>query len=223
MYNFIKLICVTVFCVFICSCSANKSYEKESSSYETENYVINSESIKFKLDESLSLNHDIKTQTDSWISDFESRVLDNRVKGHELPNMQIRHKVYECNDLLISTVCEKYVYISGVHGQTWWLARNFDIKNNSYLTLSDLFYDNEYKKILNAKMEEMLTKEPEKYHDLWEIPAIKNGIDDNFYLDGKNLVIFFQPYELSFYAKGVVEFPIEASELRGYIKEDYLS
>ncbi len=223
MHNFIKSICVVLFCFFVCSCADNKGYEKEISEYETESYVINSENIKFNIDEELSLNSDIKNQTDSWISDFESRVSDNKITGRELPNMQIKHKVYECNDFIISTVCEKYVYINGVHGQIWWAARNFDVKNNCYLTLSDLFYDDEYKKILNSKMEQMLTDEPEKYHDLWEIPSVKNGVDDNFYFDGKNLVIFFQPYELSYYAKGVIEFPIETNELRGFIKEEYLT
>ena len=222
MYNFIKLILVFSFCVLLSSCSKGDNFEKELVEYKTEDYSINSENLLFDKGEDIILNSDIKKDLDSWISDFETRVFDNKIKGAELPNMQIRHKIYQNNEALISMVTEKYAYISGVHGNIWWKSRNFDVKSNRYLSLADLFYDGEYKRILNSKMEEMILDEPKKYHDLWEKPEIKNDGFSNFYIDDKHLVIFFEPYELSFYAKGSVEFPIEGKELRGYIKEEYL-
>ena len=119
-------------------------------------------------------------------------------------------------------VTEKYVYLSGLHGNTWWSAKNFDTRLDKQLTLDDIFSDNSFDKALNKKMEELITKNPEEYHDLWEIPLINENHKSNFYLTDKNLVIFFQPYELSYYARGVVEFPIPLEKIRGYIKEEYL-
>ncbi len=206
----------------LASCSKGDNFERETVEYKTDTYTINSESLSFDMGDGFILNEDIKKDNKFWISDFETRVSDNKLTGTELPNMQIRHKIYQNDDKLISMVTEKYAYISGVHGNTWWKARNFDVKNNSYLKLADLFYDDEYKKILSAKMEEIIEKEPKKYHDLWEKPEIKSDNFSNFYIDGENLIIFFEPYELSFYAKGVVEFPVEIKELRGFIKEEYI-
>lgn len=222
MYNFIKLLLAFLFCIILSSCSKDNNFEKELVEYKTENYSINCENISFDKGDDFTLNLDIKKDIDFWISDFETRVQDNKIKGTELANMQIRHKIYQNNEFLISMVTQKYAYINGVHGNTWWKARNFDIKNNSYLSLSDLFYDDEYIKILNLTMEEMINQEPKKYHDLWEKPEIQTNSFSNFYIDGKHLVIFFEPYELSFYAKGIVEFPVDSTKLRGYMKEEYL-
>lgn len=222
MYNFIRLALIFSFCIILVSCTKGDNFKKELIEYKTEEFSINSENLEFDKDEDFILNSDIKKDTDLWISDFEARVLDNKIKGSELPNMQIRHKIYENNETIISMVTEKYAYVNGVHGNIWWKARNFDVKNNCYICLADLFYDDEYKKILNLKMEEMIQNEPKKYHDLWEKPEIKSDSFLNFYIDNKHLVIFFEPYELSFYAKGIVEFAVEAKELRGFIKEEYL-
>ena len=37
----------------------------------------------------------------------------------------------------------------------------------------------------------------------------------------EDLVIFFSPYELSYYAKGFIEFPVRMTELNGILKEEY--
>lgn len=222
MYNFIKTLFIIIFCFTISSCGNDKEYKKEDTEYKTDTYTINSENIIFSKDENFTLNTDIKQDTDNWILDFETRVSDNKIKENTLPNMQIKHKIYKINEYVISMVTTKYAYISGIHGNTWWKARNFDIKNNAYLSLKDLFYDDEYIKTLNNAMNDLVKENPEKYHDLWEKPEIAEKNLNNFYLDNKSLVIFFQPYELSYYAKGVVEFPIEVTKLRGYIKEEYL-
>lgn len=222
MHNFIRFVLIFSFCIILASCSNNDNIEKELIEQKSENYSISMENLSFGMGEEFTLNSDIKKDLEFWVSDFEERVVENKLKGTELPNMQIRHKIYQNNETIISMVTEKYAYINGAHGNIWWKARNFDVKNNTYLSLSDLFYDDEYKKMLNLKMEELINENPKKYHDLWEKPEIKGNSFSNFYIDKKTLVIFFEPYELSFYAKGVVEFPIEASKLRGFIKEEYL-
>ena len=222
MHNFIKPILLFSLCVIVSGCSAGKTYTKDNIIHESDKFYINAETITLKNDAGAQLVSDISSDTDFWIEDFKTRVSDNMLKPNELPNLNIRHKVYTDNSSIISLVTEKYLYINGVHGNTWWKARNFNYKNNCYLSLPDLFYDDSYINMLNTIMEEMTKSDPEQYHDLWEQPTVKKENTQNFYIDGKTLVIFFQPYELSYYAKGVVKFPIEATELRGYLKEEYL-
>ena len=68
---------------------------------------------------------------------------------------------------------------------------------------------------------ERMSEHSEEYQELWEKPEIKPEHQTDFYLDGDSLVIFFQPYELSYYARGFVEFPLPLDELAGYMKEEY--
>ena len=43
----------------------------------------------------------------------------------------------------------------------------------------------------------------------------------DFYIQDDDLVIFFQPYDLSYYARGFVEFRLDLEDLSGYMKEEY--
>ncbi len=205
-----------------CGKKSGIKYECDASVLETEQYSINTESIEFDLPSESVLNEQIASDTEKWIRDFESRVSDTKVFSDELCNMQVRHKLKLNSTNFLSAVTEKYVYINGARGNVWWVPRNYNVIENRFITLNDLFIDDEYKNILNQKMIEMIDENPDLYHDLWEQPSIRDGVKDFFYLEDGKLIIFFQPYELTYYAKGVIEFPIEAESLRGYLKEEYL-
>ena len=118
----------------------------------------------------------------------------------------------------ISLIEEHYVYTGGAHGSTMHYPRNIDTLNNKILCLEDLFADG-YEKELNRIIRTITESDKEKYSDLWEQPLIDK--DSAFYISDENLVIFFQPYELSYYAKGFIEFPIKLTEIEGFLKEEY--
>ena len=61
----------------------------------------------------------------------------------------------------------------------------------------------------------------EEYKDLWAKPEIKQEHQTDFYIQDDDLVIFFQPYDLSYYARGFVEFRLDLEDLSGYMKEEY--
>lgn len=222
MHNFIKLIFSCLMCCVLAACASKASYTTDIISYKSDDFSIHAETIAFKQKELSSLNSDMEDDISLWIEDFKARVSENRLQPNELPTLNIQTKVYADNSSLISLVTEKYVYISGAHGNKWWKARCFDKQGQRCLSLSELFTDESGIDILNQRLESIAASNPEEYHDLWERPSVSSEPFYNFYLDGKSLVIFFQPYELSYYAKGVVTFHVEASELRGYLKEEYL-
>lgn len=206
----------------LAGCSGGKGYKTNEIELNTDSYMINAQSVQFEPLEDNPINNDIEAEIEKWINDFETKVNGQKIKSEELPNMQIRQKIYTKNADILSMVTEKYAYTGGPHGNTWWVARNYDIKNKTYINFEDLFYDLEYKKIVNGILSKMVEENPD-YQDLWEQPRVKDGKNDNFYILDKSIVLFFEPYELSYYAKGIVEFPIEANELRGYLKEEYLN
>lgn len=209
------------FSFVISGCSGDTGYKTHEIELNTDTYTINAQSVQFEPFEDNPINGDIELEIENWINDFEARVLENKIVTEELPNMQITQKIYTNNENIISMVTEKYAYIKGAHGNTWWSVKNYDIKNRKYISLNDLFYDSGYKKIVNQILNQMVENNAD-YHDLWEQPKVKDGNCDNFYITDKDIVLFFEPYELSYYAKGVVEFPIEKETLRGYLKEEYL-
>lgn len=208
------------------SCGSNKfNIQVSPVSYETDSYSINGENIKIPGDtEAISgLNTLFETETNDWIENFKSRVEISNIDQSNPPCLQIRHSIKQNSDTILSIVTEKYAYISGMHGNTWWSAKNYDVKNDKLLSLSDLFLDDGYIKILNEQIKNIITANEKEYHDLWKTPEIDRVREDRFYISNGNLCIFYEPYELSYYAKGVVEFHIPLEKIRGYIKPEYLS
>lgn len=125
------------------------------------------------------------------------------------------------NNNFLSIVEEESIFKGGAHGMTVWNAHNIDFKNKRYVYLNDLFEAEGYEDRLNRMIDEVIANHPEKYTELWMKPQIKEEHQYNFYITDTDLVIYFQPYELSYYARGFVEFPLRLSELGGYLKEDY--
>ena len=58
-------------------------------------------------------------------------------------------------------------------------------------------------------------------HDVPFPPIPVEEHQTDFYIQDDDLVIFFQPYDLSYYARGFVEFRLDLEDLSGYMKEGY--
>lgn len=117
---------------------------------------------------------------------------------------------YECyiNGTILSIVVDYYSYTGGAHGLTYREAINIDIKNNSYLSLKDLFKDKEnYKEHVVNAIHEKMEEEPEKYFST-EVSSIENFNEKNFYVKDNKLVVFFQIYDIAPYVSGMPEFII---------------
>ena len=121
----------------------------------------------------------------------------------------------------LSLVEERYEYLGGAHGQTVRLPLNIDTEAGKVITLGDLFADSGYESTLNRMISEIVTEKSEEYSELWEKPQIKNSNKKDFYIENNDLIIFYQPYDLSYYARGFVEFKLPLKELSGYLKEEY--
>ncbi len=213
--------------ILLSSCNSGKNTNIELSpmSYETDTYKINGENLKIAGDASgiAELNTIFETEINDWTENFKTRVGISNIDPSNPPCLQIRHSIKHNDDSLLSIVTEKYAYVSGMHGNTWWSAKNYDVKNGKILNLSDLFSDDGYIKILNEQIKEIIASNEKEYHDLWKTPEIDSVRENRFYISDGYLCIFYEPYELSYYAKGVVEFPIPVEKIRGYIKPEYLS
>lgn len=208
----------------LCSCSSNKVKLKiENSSYETENEIIHIEIPEFRglgekeFNDEMSSNYESYSRDllNSFIKDSEEQA-ENRAGKSKLEMKQ--EEKYNKNGLY-SLISEIYEYTEGTYGVSRRRILNVDIENSKVLLLEDLFNDDKYIDMLNSKLEKL--SEESVYSDLWEKPVINTEQNEFFYFDNKGIVIFYPPYELSYYARGFVEFTIPYSELYGYLKPEY--
>ncbi|MCY6959188.1 DUF3298 and DUF4163 domain-containing protein [Clostridium brassicae] len=118
---------------------------------------------------------------------------------------------YNRNDFL-SLYVDYYQYTGGAHGSTTRKCYNIDLKTGKVLNLKDMFSENSnYKEIINKIVKTEIQKNPEKYFQ-----EDFQGIADEqcFVVEGDDLVIYFQQYEIAPYAAGILEFKIPLSKIK---------
>lgn len=109
---------------------------------------------------------------------------------------------------LISIYNDYYEYLGGAHGLTTRTSYTIDKEEVRLLTLQDLFVKNyNYKDIINSEIIRQINLEQDIYFDSGkDFKGIKDNQD--YYLDGENLIIYYQLYEIAPYVAGIREFKI---------------
>ena len=216
--------------LMLCSCSMQsrtaqitvtpRQYETDFSTVEAEEISLSGmKNSEFEE----SLNKQLSEELSSALVAFDTLAQEN--SGNvTMGNKSVFNNKWETkrNDSdFLSLVNEQYIYLGGAHGTTAWYPKNIDALSGAVLTLDDLFTDKGYRETLNRLITDLVTENPDEYADLWEKPEIRDSHQTDFYINDDSLVIFFQPYALSYYARGFVEFPIKLEELSGQLKEEY--
>jgi hypothetical protein len=112
---------------------------------------------------------------------------------------------YNKNNIL-SIYITYYQYTGGAHGLSIRKAYNINTSNGNLLSLAGMFKDtSNYKSIINKEIQAQINKNKEMYFPDSFIGISKN---ENFYLEGNYIIIFFQQYEIAPYAAGIPEFKI---------------
>lgn len=234
MFRGMKMPVVTAVCFLflISSCSGEGEYGTKISTEEQESEYssVYAQVIEFSgfsnKEYQSELNMQISEGIEKSVNEFDdvaresSSLLPPGVKSI----MKITQNVKRNSGGIISFIEEGYIYLGGAHGNTMWTPRTIDLRmeNPHILEFNELFTDERYIGKINNLIDELIKENPEKYSELWAEPHITEDFKTQFYLNDEELVIFFPPYELSYYAKGFVEFPIRFNDLTGWIKEEYL-
>lgn len=158
------------------------------------------------------INSKILDFTNLWISDVKE-IAD---EYYGAPNNLIPTFPYELvasytvknNDKILSFYIDYYQFTGGAHGITTRIPYNIDTSSGKQLLLGDLFkYKSDYEKLINNEIEKEIKKNPENYF-LGKDGF--NGIKNNqqYFIDGSTLVVYFGQYEIAPYASGMPEFKI---------------
>ena len=171
----------------------------------------------------IEFNSEFQTGTETAIEEFLRQVEENKdaIRQGNKGILEIKYNVHNNSSDFISIVEERYNYIGGAHGNTEWIAHNIDTTTGQRVMLSDLFSDEGYRETLKRCIDEIMEANKDEYKDLWSPPEIDDGSETDFYISDGRLILYYPPYELSYFARGVVEFPIHLSEIQGYMKEEY--
>ena len=221
------ILAVAVVCLTSCAAAGSVGIERSTKEYETDYSAVKAEVIAFTGMEDnefeASVNDSIAKETESAIVGFDTdaaQSAENVRMGNKCVFENIWQEKYNKNNF-VSMVEERYVYLGGAHGQTVRMPLNIDTLANKEVKLADLFEDEGYVTTLNRMINKIISEDSEEYGDLWEKPEIKESNQTDFYIEDDELVIFYQPYDLSYYARGFVEFEFDLEDLSGYLKEEY--
>lgn len=204
--------------------ASSKEYQKESNSIEEikierlDNCIeidVNYPKITDKNSE--NINKEISLWTNNWIKEAQDVLNDYKKSGYACNiKFELNSRYYitkESNDIL-SFYIDYYQFSGGAHGATTRKAYTIDRKLNKKLSIEELFkqgYD--YKSIIDKEIRNQINQDKEEYFD--EGTTYK-GINDEtkFYIKGKNLVIYYDQYEIAPYASGIPEFNIPINDFK---------
>jgi len=120
---------------------------------------------------------------------------------------------------ILSIIGNCEAYTGGTHKTQSRILKNTDLETGKNISFNELFNDGAYIDRINSYISTLLETNPEKFNELWKIPTVSENQD--FYITADGIVIYYPPYELSYYSKGFVEIEIPYEEIESYLKPGY--
>jgi hypothetical protein len=154
-------------------------------------------------EDAMKLKHTLTTEVKDYAADCEK-------EGYPIRSYELFTRYQQCalNDDILSIYVDYYQYTGGAHGITERRAYNIDLHTGELLPLAALFkpgYD--YKTVVDKEINRQIALDPDPYFE-GDMGFQGIGKEQNYYLDGENLVIYFDQYEIAPYAAGIREFKI---------------
>ncbi|MEA3451735.1 MAG: DUF4163 domain-containing protein, partial [Bacteroidota bacterium] len=122
-------------------------------------------------------------------------------------------KILYNDDDFLTLEMSGYSYTGGVHGNSYFYYRNYDIHEGNRIKLWN-FFDKKYKsEILKLIHRKIITNEREK--DVFSINQVE--ITGNFAITKKGVYFLYNNYEIGPYSSGIFELYFPYSEIQKFI------
>lgn len=220
MHNFIKKTLVIIAAAGLCaSCGKSVKIKGVDKSYSTN--TISVKACIPQIDGLASrelqekLNKEYMTVCTDMLNDFSKSAKET----NEQSFFEISTTEHYNRSGFLSVVTQVESSAKRSRKNSFRITKNIDTNSCVEVSFSELFADDSYIDMLNEYLEQEITQHSERYTDLWEKPKISEG--QRFYINEDNLVIFYPPYELSYYERGFVEISVPLSDISGYLKPEY--
>lgn len=163
-------------------------------------------------------------QNQSYIQEMKE---EQKKSGAEISNIIVSLDTnfdYNISNNILSLVMNTYEYTGGAHGSYYKESYTVNTKTDEIYTFNSLFNQkSDYKKVILNKLYTMMDQEKDLYFE--DAKKTVAAMDSNFqfYIEGSDLIIYFNLYELRPYAGGMPQFTIPAKDLKGLLKDDIFS
>ena len=219
MHNFIK-ICLAACCALMLSACGNGvkiGIADNSFSSDTLTAIVKIPQLEGLASRDLqnAVNDEFSAVTEELLQKWKKAAAETG----EQSLFDMNTETHFSKDGFLSFVTDYEYFARKAHKSRFRVAKNIDTAECLELSLSDLFDGDGYIDALNHMLADAVSAAPEKYSDIWAKPKISQN--QGFYIDGENLVVFYPPYELSYYERGFVEIPVPLEELLSYMKPQY--
>jgi len=164
---------------------------------------------------------------DAWNSLLQMKE-EQKAAGEEVSKQEVALDTnydYTFSGNILSVMLNNYSYAGGAHGTYYIDSITTNTKTGEIYSFNSLFNEkSNYKKVIVDKINKMIDKEKDLYfEDAKKTVAGRNTEDFKFYIDGSNLVVYFDLYDLRPYAGGMPKFTFSAKALKGLLKNEVYS
>lgn len=223
MYNIMKRFKIIPALLILCAvagCSGGGvKLETVDKSYSTDTIYADVKIPQLSGLSSESLQKSVNEEYTKTISELLNNFSEDAKKTGDKSTFTVDTTMHYNRGGFFSAVTQVDSCTRSAHKNSYRITKNIDTQQCIELKLSDLFADDAYIDMLNSRIEEEIKLNSDKYTDLWEKPSISQN--QRFYINDKNLVLFYPPYELSYYERGFVEIPLPIADMSGYLKPEY--
>lgn len=220
MHNFVKTAAVLLMsaCV-LASCARGVRVESVDKSYSTDTIFVDAKIPRISGLSSASLQESVNDEYERVLTDMLDDFSEAaKSTGDSSVFTVTTTEQYNKNGFL-SVVTQADARAGGAHQSSRRITKNIDTRLSCELKLSDLFEGDGYIDMINARLADEVEKNAEKYAGLWEKPKLSQN--QSFYVNETSLVLYYPPYELSYYERGFVEIPLSLADMSGYLKPAY--
>lgn len=218
MYNIVKKLPIVMVLLLVASCgrvqmdSVDKSYSTETITVEAKIPQITGLSSQ-SLSE--SVNREYERTITGLLEDFKKQA----GKTGDQSAFSVTTTEHYNSGNFFSSVTQVEAVVGSLRKSLVRITKNIDTKKCAEVSFSDLFEGDSYIDMINARLSEAVKNDSERYRGIWEKPTLSEN--QKFYITDNCVVLYYDPYKLSYYERGFVEIPLSLSDMSGYLKEEY--
>ncbi len=213
MHNSVKAMLLLPF-MLLGGCSGGVNIKMDGSEYgtDTASALFSLPKVEYSQNQAFAdgVNAEFENQASMIFEDFLAK---------KAVKLEADTKIMRNDGRIVSMILEGEVETGNAHGEKFRRARTYDFAEGKAVSLTELFADDGWRQTVDNKMKALAEKGEGDYEDLWELPSVELLAEENYYIKEGTLILYFPPYELSYYRRGYVEFEFDKEELLGYLSD----
>ena len=219
MYNFIKKLPIFFLLVLLTSCGGKVQVDSIDKSYSTKTVQVDAKIPQFSGLTSESLEESLNSEYEKTVTSHLETFKKQAAKTGDVSTFTVTTNEHYNKNGFLSAVTQIDSFVQSTQKNSFRITKNIDTRRCVEVSLSDLFEGDGYIDMINSRLESTVREDATKYAGLWEQPKLSENQD--FYIKEDALVVYYLPYQLSYYERGFVEIPLKLSDMSGYLKEEY--